>query len=77
MEDLEGDRIYSAWGWVLLDVTAVLEVKADIKLPFYCESGISGTQISESLSNHMYDVLNHAVLYLTASWGDGPCPVLL
>ena len=50
-EDLEGDRIYLAWGWVLLAVSKVLEAEADVHTPLACEAGIYGTQSGNRLAN--------------------------
>ena len=75
-EDLEGGCLYSAWGWVLISVSAVPEAEEDAQLPLYFEVGISGPWSGERLSNQPQGVLNCAVLYLTSTWSDSPCYVL-
>ena len=75
-EDLEGGRIYLTWGGFLLAVAAVLEAEADVQLPLDCKVGTSCPQRGERLDNQLYGVLKRAGSYLTATWGDGPCPGL-
>ena len=58
-EDLEGGRIYLAWGRFLLAVAVLPEPEADLQFPLDCEVGISGTQSSKRFSNQPYGVLNH------------------